>query len=244
LQGGALREVGTHFFFGLHEIFGHGCVVRVKATVDFPESGDGAETGCTGLLEMQSGLIVQVLYCVTYCVTYCATYCAMYCAVYYAMHSHTVHAIYSASWTCAQTLMLLPGRMSTNYSSTAPKARAHCMISPRSRTALMGRCWSRMEGTAGQSVSKSWYRTWQQAEGRIGPGQRPCHCGRRGTHSDFSILSWHRTASGLRCSMGTVTVEGQPGYDGRAVCALKGGRNPRTGDCAMGNVIKGLAMRL
>jgi hypothetical protein len=28
--------------------------------------------------------------------------------------------------------------------------------------------------------------------------------------------------------MGTVTVEGQPGYDGRAICALKGERTPRT----------------
>ena len=36
-QGGPLREVGTHFFFGIHELFGHGSATRVKATVTYPD---------------------------------------------------------------------------------------------------------------------------------------------------------------------------------------------------------------
>ena len=36
-QGGALREVGTHWFSALHELFGQGCVERVRARVNYPE---------------------------------------------------------------------------------------------------------------------------------------------------------------------------------------------------------------
>eukprot|EP00937_MAST-01D_sp_MAST-1D-sp2_P005198 g5198.t1 len=41
-EGGALREVGTHFFIGLHELFGYGCVTRVRAACVYPSAGAGA----------------------------------------------------------------------------------------------------------------------------------------------------------------------------------------------------------
>ena len=61
-QGGPLREVGTHFFFGLMELFGHGCVRRVRATVTYPDGPDGtaAEASATGVLELQDGLEVAL----------------------------------------------------------------------------------------------------------------------------------------------------------------------------------------
>ena len=45
-EGGPLREVGTHFFFGLMELLGHGCVSRVRCTVIYKDGVDGvaAET--------------------------------------------------------------------------------------------------------------------------------------------------------------------------------------------------------
>ena len=39
-QGGLLREVGTHFLFGLCELFGHGAA-RVRAAVNYPDGAGG-----------------------------------------------------------------------------------------------------------------------------------------------------------------------------------------------------------
>ena len=57
-QGGALREVGTHFFFGINELFGHGCVERCKCTVTYDDGDDGrmAETAADGILVLKSGI--------------------------------------------------------------------------------------------------------------------------------------------------------------------------------------------
>ncbi|CAE8599806.1 unnamed protein product [Polarella glacialis] len=56
-EGGPLREVGTHFLFGLHELFGHGCVRRVMASVVFPDGSEGsaAEQSVEGVLELEAG---------------------------------------------------------------------------------------------------------------------------------------------------------------------------------------------
>lgn len=53
-EGGALREVGTHFLFAVHELFGHGCVQRVTAEVEYPDgpSGSAAESSAIGALEL------------------------------------------------------------------------------------------------------------------------------------------------------------------------------------------------
>jgi len=53
-QGGALREVGTHFLFGIHELFGHGCIRSVKGEVAYADGLDGelAEESATGVLEL------------------------------------------------------------------------------------------------------------------------------------------------------------------------------------------------
>merc|ERR1719401_100061 len=52
-QGGPLREVGTHFLFGLCELFGHGAARRVRATVSYPDgpSGSQAEAAVEGEIE-------------------------------------------------------------------------------------------------------------------------------------------------------------------------------------------------
>lgn len=57
-HGGPLREVGTHYFFGIMEVFGHGCVRRVQATVDYPDGPDGtaAEISAHGQLDLGEGL--------------------------------------------------------------------------------------------------------------------------------------------------------------------------------------------
>ena len=54
LEGGPLREVGTHFFFGLFELFGSQSVRRVKADVVWPdgEAGCLAESEVKGLIEI------------------------------------------------------------------------------------------------------------------------------------------------------------------------------------------------
>ena len=56
-QGGALREVGTHFFAAIHELFGRGCVTRVKADVRYPQpaadAADAAELACSATLELR-----------------------------------------------------------------------------------------------------------------------------------------------------------------------------------------------
>lgn len=50
-QGGALREVGTHFLFGLMELFGHECVERVRCTVHYPADDEkAAEVAAEGTL--------------------------------------------------------------------------------------------------------------------------------------------------------------------------------------------------
>lgn len=56
-QGGALREVGTHYLFGIHELFGHGCVKRVKGQVVYVDGPDGdqAEESATGIFELMVG---------------------------------------------------------------------------------------------------------------------------------------------------------------------------------------------
>lgn len=53
-QGGPLREVGTHFLFGLLEVFGHDSVRRVRADVVYPDGVDGvaAESAVDGELEL------------------------------------------------------------------------------------------------------------------------------------------------------------------------------------------------
>jgi predicted dehydrogenase len=61
-EGGPLREVGTHYFFGLHEIFGHGCIKRVNVTCEFPDGVDGtaAETSAVGTIEMHDGFQIKL----------------------------------------------------------------------------------------------------------------------------------------------------------------------------------------
>jgi len=53
-EGGPLREVGTHFIFGLLDLFGHDCVQRVCANVTYPDGPDGtlAEQSVDGVLEL------------------------------------------------------------------------------------------------------------------------------------------------------------------------------------------------
>ena len=57
-----MREVGTHFFAGLHEIFGQGCVRRVKTEVVYPDGPDGtlAECAVTGTLELATGVELKL----------------------------------------------------------------------------------------------------------------------------------------------------------------------------------------
>jgi predicted dehydrogenase len=64
-QGGALREIGSHFFFAILELFGG--VKSVNAEVQFPTIPDPdfphlqlAELGVLGRMELQSGVPVQV----------------------------------------------------------------------------------------------------------------------------------------------------------------------------------------
>ena len=61
-QGGPLREVGTHFLFGLCELLGHGAARRVRATVSYPDGarGSGAEVEVEGEVEMEGGLRVSL----------------------------------------------------------------------------------------------------------------------------------------------------------------------------------------
>lgn len=58
-EGGALREVGTHFFFGIMELFGACCVGRVCAQVRYADgpTGSRAEAAAAGklLLGEQAG---------------------------------------------------------------------------------------------------------------------------------------------------------------------------------------------
>jgi predicted dehydrogenase len=54
-DGGPLREVGTHFLFAIQELWGHGCVRRVKATVRYA-AADAAEEAADATLELACGL--------------------------------------------------------------------------------------------------------------------------------------------------------------------------------------------
>lgn len=58
-EGGPLREVGTHFLFGLQEIFGARCVRRVRATVTYPADRRLCESGAEGELELD-GLVLAL----------------------------------------------------------------------------------------------------------------------------------------------------------------------------------------
>jgi len=53
-EGGALREVGTHFLFGIHELFGHGCIKSVKGEVVYADELGGklAEQSAKGVLAL------------------------------------------------------------------------------------------------------------------------------------------------------------------------------------------------
>eukprot|EP00933_Yihiella_yeosuensis_P033334 TRINITY_DN27065_c0_g1_i1.p1 TRINITY_DN27065_c0_g1~~TRINITY_DN27065_c0_g1_i1.p1 ORF type:complete len:381 (-),score=66.30 TRINITY_DN27065_c0_g1_i1:238-1320(-) len=61
-EGGPLREVGTHFFFGIMECFGHGCVKRVKTEVLYADGpgGTASEISASGTLELDSGLLISL----------------------------------------------------------------------------------------------------------------------------------------------------------------------------------------
>lgn len=62
-EGGALREVGTHWFFGLMELFGHECVQRVRCTVTYPAAdneGTAAESAADGTLVLRNGLALAL----------------------------------------------------------------------------------------------------------------------------------------------------------------------------------------
>lgn len=61
-EGGPLREVGTHFLFGIMELFGHGCVRRVRATVSYPDGpgGSAAEASASGVLELHDGIAISL----------------------------------------------------------------------------------------------------------------------------------------------------------------------------------------
>jgi predicted dehydrogenase len=62
MDGGALRECGTHYLFALHELLGPRCVRRVRATVEYPDgpSGTLAESSVQGSLELEGGLLVDL----------------------------------------------------------------------------------------------------------------------------------------------------------------------------------------
>jgi len=61
-QGGALREVGTHFFFGINELFGHECVSRCCCSMTWGDGEDGveAETAADGILVLKDGLEIHL----------------------------------------------------------------------------------------------------------------------------------------------------------------------------------------
>jgi len=61
-EGGALREVGSHFVAGLYEVFGFGSVSKVRAQVSYPDGEAGAkgESSAVGLLLLDNGLEVEI----------------------------------------------------------------------------------------------------------------------------------------------------------------------------------------
>lgn len=52
LQGGPLEEVGTHWLFGILELFGHECYRGVDCSITYPDGKDGilCESHCNGEL--------------------------------------------------------------------------------------------------------------------------------------------------------------------------------------------------
>jgi len=62
VDGGPLRECGTHYLAAVREVFGPGAVARVRATVVYPDGAAGvlAESRVDGELELRNGLIVRV----------------------------------------------------------------------------------------------------------------------------------------------------------------------------------------
>ena len=58
-DGGPLREVGTHFLFAIHELFGHGCVQRARAVITYGTPGS-SETAAEGTLELANGLQITL----------------------------------------------------------------------------------------------------------------------------------------------------------------------------------------
>ena len=56
-QGGPLREVGTHFFFLLHELYGD--VDKILSLVQYPNEED-SETFASGIIKMKNGLVATI----------------------------------------------------------------------------------------------------------------------------------------------------------------------------------------
>ena len=54
--------MGTHFFAGLNEIFGQGCVRRVKTNVVYPDGPHGiqGESSAGGVLELEGGIELKL----------------------------------------------------------------------------------------------------------------------------------------------------------------------------------------
>lgn len=61
-EGGPLREVGTHFIFGILELFGPKSVARVRCEVSFPgpPAEAAAETRAEGVIELATGLPISL----------------------------------------------------------------------------------------------------------------------------------------------------------------------------------------
>ena len=61
-QSHKVWETGSHFFFGIMEAFGHGCVKRVRADITYAdgEGGTQAETAASGEMELESGLVIEL----------------------------------------------------------------------------------------------------------------------------------------------------------------------------------------
>ena len=65
-EGGPLREVGTHFFFAIQELFGTTCVRRVRARLAYADESASeqgqllAETSADGVLELSNGLAIEL----------------------------------------------------------------------------------------------------------------------------------------------------------------------------------------
>jgi len=59
-EGGPLREVGTHFFFALLELFPSDPPKRVQAHIKFPDDQGRCEESGWGLIQLESGLICVV----------------------------------------------------------------------------------------------------------------------------------------------------------------------------------------